>query len=78
MYNEKHVGGFKYRNRRVGKEGKRSAIWILSLLSGAIVKDLRNENSLIKKFVQYLPGKIAGNKEIIDVKYEEITGENNE
>jgi len=65
MRSEKHLGGFKYRNRRnVNPLGKKSLLGtIITGIAGIVIKDLTNENSKIKK----LFSKVIRPKQIEDI-----------
>ncbi len=65
MRSEKHLGGFKYRNRRnVNQLGKNSLLGtIITGIAGVVIKDLANENSKIKK----LFSKVIHPKQIEDI-----------
>ena len=89
MRSEKHLGGFKYRNRRnVNQLGKNSLLGtIITGIAGVVIKDLTNENSKIKKlFSKVIRPKqiedINNKKNIIEAEYsvednKKITATNN-
>jgi hypothetical protein len=64
MRNGKHLGGFKYRNRRNVNRTERSTLLgtLITAIAGTVVKDLTNENSKIK----FLFNKMFHSKQIED------------
>ena len=82
MRSEKHLGGFKYRNRRnVNQLGKNSLLGtIITGIAGVVIKDLTNENSKIKKLFNKVihPKQIEdkqGEKKVIEAEYSVINNE---
>ncbi|OPX30122.1 MAG: hypothetical protein B1H06_00310 [Candidatus Cloacimonas sp. 4484_143] len=82
MRSEKHLGGFKYRNRRnVNQLGKNSLLGtIITGIAGVVIKDLTNENSKIKKLFSKVihPKQIEdkqGEKKVIEAEYSVINNE---
>lgn len=53
MNNGRHIGGFKYRNRRNRVNSDKNPIWgtLITAISGTIINDLTDPNSRIKKLV---------------------------
>lgn len=79
MKNGKHLGGFKYRNRRtINNLGKNSILGaIVTTIAGSIVKDLTSDNSKIAGFFNKIlhPSQIENktkNKKVIDADYSVI------
>ena len=78
MRNGKHLGGFKYRNRRnLGSLGRRS-VWgaVVTTIAGTLIKDFTSENSKIIHFFKKIvkPQQIEDNqKKVIDADYSVVS-----
>lgn len=86
MTDEKHYGGFKYRNRRNKSHLGRNSLLgtVITAIAGTVVKDLISENSKIKNLFNKVirPKQIEDKqeqKEVLDAEYSvednEKTGE---
>lgn len=76
MTDEKHYGGYKYRNRRNKSHLGRNSLLgtVITAIAGTVIKDLTSEKSNIKKlFNKVIHPKQIENKqeqrEVLDAKY---------
>jgi len=83
MSNEKHLGGFKYRNRRYRSTHTRNSVigTIITAIASTVIKDLTSDKSKIKKMIHKItPTKQIENnseeKKIIDANYSIIENNN--
>jgi hypothetical protein len=79
MIEDRHYGGYKYRNKRNKSTHLRNSFWgtVISAIAGTVVKDLTSDNSKIKKLITntVLSKKItarANSKRIIEAEYKII------
>lgn len=82
MTDEKHYGGFKYRNRRNKSHLGRNSLLgtVITAIAGTLIKDLTSENSKIKMLFNKVvhPKQIENKQEQRDVLDAEYTVEDNE
>jgi hypothetical protein len=84
MKEDRHYGGYRYRNKRNKSTHLRNSFWgtVISAIAGTVVKDLTSDNSKLKKLINKAihPRQIEdehNEKKIIDGEYIIITDKNN-